>query len=286
MADPAEHFARASLRLRGFSSRRIPTAEGEIHLMERWCSGDGPTLVMIHGLGSAGVFLRPLLNRMTPNVRRLIAVDLPAHGFSDHPRSGYDPESLLMAVFEALDSIISEPVAVFGNSLGGYTAVRYALERPERVRALLLASPAGARTGPDDLDEIRAVFDLSDHEKALDFIDRLLARPGPLRHFFAWGVRRKLSRAHFRELLEAADLDAHGFDPEALRALSIPILLVWGEADRILPTRHLDFWKESLPPHAQIEELSGMGHSPFLDRPAALSRRLATFLSSLDDGKG
>jgi pimeloyl-ACP methyl ester carboxylesterase len=216
-------------------------------------------------------------------VRRLIAVDMPAHGFSDLPRGGMRPDNLLEAVFEALDTIIGEPAAVFGNSLGGYAAVRYALERPERVKALLLASPAGARTGPADIDEIRSVFDLSDHDKALEFVDRLLARPGPLRHFFAWGARRKLTRGPYQSLLQSVDPDTHSLDPEAIRALDVPILLVWGEADRILPTQHLEFWRQSLPGHAEIEELSGMGHSPFLDRPGALTKRLVTFLSSLDD---
>jgi pimeloyl-ACP methyl ester carboxylesterase len=282
MPDTAEHFARAGLRMRGFASRRVRTSEGDIHLVERWGGGTGPTLVLLHGLGSTCVHYGPLLRRVGPRVKRMIALDMPAHGFSDLPRSGMAPDRLVDALFEALDDVITEPVALFGNSMGGYAATRYAIERPENVRALVLASPAGAHTSPKHLDELRATFSLDDHRKALEFIDRLLAKPTAMRHVMAWGARRKFRRPEMVSLLEAIDPDRHSLDPVDIAALAVPILLLWGEADRILPREHLAFWRESLPVHAEVEEPSGMGHSPFLDRPGAVSRRVLAFLSGLD----
>jgi len=282
MPDPAEHFARAALRLRGFSSRHVATSVGDVHFVERWCEGSGPTVVLLHGFGSAAVHYGPLLRRLGPRVRRLVAVDMPAHGFSDPPRGGMNPERLLGGLFEALDSVISEPVALFGNSMGGYAAVRYALENPDSVRALVLASPAGARTEPEVLEKIREIFQLHDHDKALEFVDRLLAKRSPMRHFMAWGARRKFTRPDMVSFLDAVDPVEHSLSPEEVRGLDVPVLLLWGEADEILPSEHREFWRESLPSHAEVEEPTGMGHSPFLDRPGAVSRRVLTFLAGLE----
>ena len=65
-----------------------------------------------------------------------------------------------------------------------------------------------------------------------------------------------------------------------VRSLPMPILLLWGRSDRILPREHLEFYRGSLPAHAVIEEPEGFGHSPYLDDAAALSERMARFIAS------
>ena len=88
-------------------------------------------LVLLHGLSSAGVhYIRSL--RHLGAVSQVLLPDLPGHGFSDTPER-LDEASLLFGLFEALDQLIDKPAVLCGNSLGGYTAIRYALARQSKT---------------------------------------------------------------------------------------------------------------------------------------------------------
>ncbi len=281
MPDAIDRLTHATLRLRGYTSRAIPTREGRVHVLVGEGRGDAPPVALLHGFGSAGIYLGPLLHRLRRDASRVIAPDMPSHGMSGSPRSGMRPSVLLDAVFEALDCTIEEPVVLVGNSMGGYAAVRYARSRPERVRALVLCSPAGAFTGDDEeaLEQVRRVFRIRDHAAALEFVDRLLAKPPPLKHLVALAVRRKFRQRDLRDLLERIRPD-DALAPAELSSIDVPTLLLWGVRDRILPETDIEFWRAHLPQGTPIERPEGMGHSPYLDRPGALSRRILEFARS------
>ncbi len=276
MASVVDHFARASLRARGYRSIRVPTSVGRMHVLDARGQGSLPPVVLLHGLTSAGVHFTPLLHRLRPDVSRLIIPDMPGHGFSELPENGFDPEVLRRGLFEALDHVIDEPALIFGNSLGGYAAIRYALERPDRVRGLVLASPAGATMTPDEMQSMRQTFRIEQHADALSFIDRLFAKRLRSRQIFAWGLRRQFRRMQVDRWMDAI-ADAELLRAEHLNAIVQPTLLIWGRAERILPARHLAFFREHLPSHARIEEPQHFGHSPFLDDARALAVRMLAF---------
>jgi len=276
MSGLAEHVARTSLRwFRGYTSRVIPTSMGRMHVLEGQGRGHRPPLVMLHGLSSAGVHFLPMLGPLQRAFARIILLDLPGHGFSDAPRLREAP-GFHDATLEALDRVVGEPALVFGNSLGGYAAIRYALERPYRVAGLFLASPAGAAMTDEDLEEFRPLFRLRDHRDALAFVDKLLAKPTLVRHALAWGIRRQFRRPEVNDVLRIAATE-HLLTPDDLSRLEVPTVLFWGRAERILPQRSLDFFRAHLPRHARVEEPEGFGHSPFLDDPRALADRLVRF---------
>lgn len=258
----------------------VPTSVGRVHVLDLPGQGKLPPLVLLHGLSSAGVHFLPMLSHLERSVSRLIIPDLPGHGFSDKP-TRLDGASLQQGLLEALDELTPEPSLLFGNSLGGYGAIRYALARPGRVRALLLSSPGGAEMTAEELALLRARFRLGDHREALEFIDQLLAKRSRLRHLLAWGLRRQLRGAEVEAVL-AAVASEHLFTREELQRLTPPLLLLWGRAERILPARHLAFFREHLPGHAQIDEPADWGHSPFLDDPSALARRLLQFAHDVE----
>lgn len=276
MAGLAEHLARASLRsLAGYQTRYVATSAGEVHVLEAPGRGPLPPLVLLHGLSSAGVDFLPILSHLRHAVSRVVLPDLPGHGFSTQDAPA-DVARLRQSLREVLDAVIDAPALIFGNSLGGYAGIHYALERPQKVRALMLASPAGAAMGEGELGELKALFELKSHGDALAFIDRVLARPSALRHAMAWGLRRRLKARGVRAVLEVAQA-SELLSAEDLRRLAPPLLLIWGRAERILPPQHLDFFRAHLPPHARIEEPRGFGHSPFLDEPRALAELMLGF---------
>jgi pimeloyl-ACP methyl ester carboxylesterase len=275
------HLARTSLTLTGHRSRTVGTATGQVHVLDARGRGHLPPVVLLHGISSAAVHFLPLLYRLRGRVRRVIAPDMPAHGFSDTP-SEMVPSVLKDALVEALDAVIDEPAVLFGNSMGGIAAVHYALARPEKVRGLILCSPSGAMMNEAELKRFVDTFAFDTHGKALAFVDRLFSRKNPMRHLFAWGVRRRFDEPEMRELLSVTS-PADLLTPEQLSSLRMPVLLLWGRDERILPRHHLDFFREHLPRHARLEEPAGFGHAPYLDDVDAVARRILAFTAEVHE---
>lgn len=271
-------MARSSLVLvQGYGHRSVPTSVGAVHVLEKRGGGPLPPIVLLHGLSAAGVHYYRVLKHLAP-FSRVLLPDLPGHGFSDTPVPMDEP-TLMTGLFEALDQLLDVPAVLCGNSLGGYTALRYALKRPEKVRALVLASPAGASMGEDELSLLRAQFKLDSHADALDFTDALFARRKRSRHLYAYGVRRYFALPQTQAVVDGMSL-SHLFRAGSLEHLTMPILLLWGGAERILPESHLRFFEANLPKHTLVERPPHWGHSPFLDDPAGFGKRLVSFVKA------
>jgi len=165
---------------------------------------------------------------------------------------------------------------VFATSMGGGVAVRFARRQPRHIAGLMLCSPGGAPIDPADLDRFRTTFRVDTHRRALRFVDRLFPRPHPLRQAYAWGVREQFSRPHLQALLARLG-EVRFLRPEELSGLSMPINLVWNRRDHILPPSQLEFYREHLPDHAEIDTPPTFGHAPFLHQADAVARRLLRF---------
>jgi pimeloyl-ACP methyl ester carboxylesterase len=154
-------------------SRYVDTRAGRIHAYDAEGTGDLPTMVLLHGIGSAATSYGPLLTRLRRHARRVVAPELPGHGFSAEPAGTLTPERLYQAVRDALDILTPEPIVLTGHSLGGGLALKYALENPDRVKALVLLSPAGARTSYAEWRALLDAFELESKVEALELLGRL-----------------------------------------------------------------------------------------------------------------
>jgi pimeloyl-ACP methyl ester carboxylesterase len=282
----AERLGRLALTRAGVSTRLVRTPLGRVHAYDAKGSGDLPTTILLHGLGSAATPFAPVLARLQRHVRRVVAPDYPGHGFSElepdaraAPR--LTPEALFDSVSHALDELAPEPAVVVGNSLGGAVALHYALTRPERVRAVVLLSPAGAHATDEEWHELRRAFDVTTRSSARAFVDRIYHRPPWFLSLLAHEFPATLARKPIRDLLETAS-NEHAPAPAALRALPMPVLLVWGKSERLLPETHLRWFEQHLPAHAVIERPEGFGHCPHFDAPGAVTRRIVSFIREAD----
>ena len=267
---------RTQLRLGGFESRFVETGAGRMHAMVAKGGGDLPPFVLLHGFAAASHYYGGVVSRMRPLVRSVIVPDLPGHGASEGDPSTIDWSTLEDGLLETLDTLVDRPAIVFGNSLGGAAAVRYAAMRPDKVRGLFLVAPGGAPMDDATFRSFLSRFALDDHDAALDFVDRLFHEPPPYRHLIAWGTRKQFARPTMRALMQrglAIDL----LTPSELRSLSMPTHVVWGGADRILLPSHLAFFREHLPAHATLEVVPRFGHTPHMDQPDALHTMLVAF---------
>ncbi|EYF08813.1 alpha/beta fold hydrolase [Chondromyces apiculatus] len=271
----AERLAQRALTARGVQSRFVETSVARQHLYDAPGTGPLPTMVVIHGISSSALGFAPVIERLRRKARRVIVPEMPGHGFSSDPQVPLTVELLMESMTELLDRELTEPAILCGNSLGGAVSLRYALERPERVRGLVLTSPAGAIMEAAEMEALLAGFKMRSRADGVAFLARLNGRRSWYLPLLAPDVVRQFSREVIRSLTGAVRAD-HAFTPEQLSELKMPILLLWGTADQLLPTSSLAYFRRHLPAHAQIEE-PALGHCPHLDDPRWLSHRIVTF---------
>jgi pimeloyl-ACP methyl ester carboxylesterase len=116
---------------------------------------------------------------------------------------------------------------------------------------------------------------------ALEMNRRLYRRPPRLGWLFARDLGRHWASAPVQQLvaeLEAEDVP--GIEPELLRQIRAPVLILWGEADGILPLSSVEFFRAHFGP-ASVEIVAGSGHLPMMERSAQVAARVSRFLKEL-----
>lgn len=279
----------------GLRFRAVDTAAGRISLME---SGEGPPVLMLHGLGATKASFLPTVTALAES-HRVIAMDLPGFGDSCKPlRGAYDAAFFADAAVAVLDALRIERAAVVGNSMGGRAAIEVGLLYPERVERLVLLAPSLAwlrsrrwatplRFVPPKLGAIQPA-----PRRVVEGIVRRVV-PGARDDWTAAGVDEFL-RAYFDPRGRAAFYasarniyleEPHGPDGfwSRLATLEPESLFVWGHQDGLVPigfARHV----ERVLPNARHLELD-CGHVPQLEAPEQTHRAMTRFLAGPRRGR-
>lgn len=279
MATPLDLYNLRQLRAKGFTSRTTETSAGRMHSLTAEGGGEH-TMVLVHGLGARGTHYRRLCLALLPHVRRLVLPDLLGHGHSQMPGEDYSTALVQSALDEFLDGLLEEPGVLYGNSLGGRAVLKYGATRPERVRGMVVTSPAGGRARTLSIEQISDSFRVRSHADALAFTDRVFSRPVPMKHLVAWLVARQLREPSVQTLIDRTG-EHDVLPPEELKALKPPTLFVWGGAERVLPEEHFEYFRDHLPKHVRIERPEHYGHSAYAEHPEDLAQRLLNFTRQL-----
>jgi pimeloyl-ACP methyl ester carboxylesterase len=274
-----ERGIRLGLRAIGVCSRYVETEVARHHVYDAVGRGALPPIVLLPGLSDAAPSLVPVLLHLRGPARRVLIIESAGHGLSGTARGEYTVARHLTSMTAALDQLLDAPAVLAGNSLGGATALSYALERPTRVCGLYLTSPAGAPLDDVALDDIRRAFTMRTTADARAFLDRVFHRSPLLAPAFARLILARASSTAVGDILRSMSGD-HPL-PENLADLTMPLTLVWGRSERLLPPSSLAYLRDHLPAHAVIAEPDGFGHCPHLDNPMRLARMIAAFASSL-----
>ena len=229
------------------------------------------TVVMLHGLfvGTLATWYFTAAPSLARD-RRVIAYDLRGHGRSERARQGYDVATMAADLAAVTDALGSRPLDLVGHSYGALVALRFALDRPERVRRLVLIEAPLPPSRFRELDELT-------QRSPAEMLDTL---PEAMRAMLISGGRRAHRLLESFQFLASettllADLRREpDIDDAELARVRCPVLCVYGERSSC---RDVGDRLARAIPGATLRVLPG-GHFLPLEVPALLTGLLAEFL--------
>jgi pyruvate dehydrogenase E2 component (dihydrolipoamide acetyltransferase) len=240
----------------------------------------GEPLLLLHGFGgdlNNWLFTAPAL----AGEHVVYALDLPGHGGSSKDVGAGDLDFLARAVGQFMDSQELERAHLAGHSLGGLVAGSLALSAPERVGSLALVASAGL--GDEINREYIEGFIAAERRRELKpVLELLFADPGLVTRQLVDDVLKYKRIDGVDEALRAIASGAFGEGgqrvviAEHLAELDVPVLVVWGREDRIIPAAYA----ERAPEGAQVHVLDGKGHSPHMEAAGDFNRIMERFLAT------
>jgi pimeloyl-ACP methyl ester carboxylesterase len=264
-------------------------------------AGRGPVLLLIHGIAGSCQHWREVIEPLAQN-HTVIAPDLPGHGTSESGGGDYSLGALATGLRDLLLALGHERATLVGHSLGGGVAMQLAYQFPEMVERMALVSSGGL--GPEVSPVLRAA--------ALPGADLFISLTAGAGRRVGSTLGRGLSAIGLRpkaDVAEVARAYASLEDParraaflDTLRSVvgtrgqrvaagdrlylaeAVPVLIVWGARDSIIPVRHGEDAHRAIP-GSHLEVFEDAGHLPQLEAPARFVTVLEKFLRDTEPAR-
>lgn len=262
-------------------------------------AGDGPALLLLHGIGDSSDGWEPLMADLAQRFT-VIAPDLLGHGRSAKPRADYSVAAYANGMRDLLDVLDIDTATVVGHSLGGGVAAQFAYQYPERCERLVLVASGGV--GPE-VNPVLRLVSLPGADLAL------VTMQLPTSKLAARAVMEVLKRAGTdlgrdadelsRVIHGMPDAAARGAFARTLRSVvdwrgqvvtmrdrayltdEVPVLLVWGAHDGVIPVRHAELAAAAMP-EARLEIFDEAGHFPHHTDPERFVQCVVDFVDSTE----
>ncbi|MGB6975340.1 MAG: alpha/beta hydrolase [Terracidiphilus sp.] len=252
-----QKLAEARMLLKGAQSRTA-TVEG---IRVHYCVAGrvkGPVVVLVHGLGGRAEDWANLAPYLTHAGFRVYMPDLPGYGQSAKPASfSYSVPDEAGAVVGFLDAMGLKRVDLGGWSMGGWVTQLVAVEHPERVKRLMLFDSAGLYVKPKWDTSVFAPKD----EAEVNELNALLTPNAPkVPEFVAKDILRSTRQDGWViQRAMAAMLTGKDTTDAMLPKLTMPVLLIWGQKDEIMPVEQGETIHRLIP-QSELDVISGCGH--------------------------
>lgn len=259
--------------------------------------GEGPVLLLIHGIGCDHRTWDPVIERLA-RTHTVLVPDLLGHGESDKPRADYSLGGYANGMRDLLAVLRIKRVTVVGHSFGGGIAMQFSYQFPQMCERLVLVSSGGL--GREVSPALRAMT-----LPGFQTVMGALTLPG-VRHVGSLALRtaHRTGLPGTRELSEVSRIYESFTDPRARAATrhvvkavvdvrgqivtmwdrayltaGMPVCVVWGREDHVIPVIHAANAKV-LVPWARIEVLENSGHFPHKDHPERFAEIVEEFVAS------
>jgi pimeloyl-ACP methyl ester carboxylesterase len=265
--------------------------------------GSGETLLLVHGIaGSCNTFepvLEPLAERY-----QVIAPDLLGHGQSGKPRGDYSLGAHASALRDLMEMLEIPSATIVGHSLGGGVAMQMAYQFPKRCERLVLVSSGGL--GPEVTPLLRAAslpgtdlaLQVATSERAKGVYRKVLS---PFKRRFhleaapemahmlehvACLQNREARHAFIHTVRAVIDLRGQRIDARDRLYLAnhVPMMIVWGDRDRLIPVKH-GREAHAMLPASRYEEFKGAGHFPHRDDSERFVDIMLEFMESTEPAR-
>jgi pimeloyl-ACP methyl ester carboxylesterase len=261
----------------------VTLSHGIVHVRSAGPEQGRPVL-LVHGFSVPSYVFDQTSADLAAAGFRVIRFDLYGRGWSDRPDVDYDRELFANQLLELMDTLKIPRADLLGLSMGGAIVGRFAAEHPERVRSMVLVAPLthardiGAMAWPGAGEWLMRSWYLPTlaASQLADFphperVPGWAARFQPQMRYDGFG-RAILST--MRNVVTQSSLPDFG----KVGKSGLPVLLVWGDADRTVPyAAHTEVQRAI--PQAQLVSLPGLGHLTVVEDPAATDPRIAAFLA-------
>jgi pimeloyl-ACP methyl ester carboxylesterase len=259
--------------LSGVQNREVMVGGHRVHYQTEGPAGGAP-VVLVHGLGGRAEDWRDLAPYIAKAGFRVYLPDLIGYGRSERPADfSYSVHDEVAVVLGFLDALGLSQVDLGGWSMGGAIVQHIAADHPERVRRLMLFDSAGILVlptwnlglftpqTPAEVDELDTLL-LPNPPKVPGFIGRDILRVSKERE---WIIHRALDTM----------LTGRDATDTLLPQLKMPVLIVWGELDKITPLSQAETIHR-LVPQSELDVIPGCGHlAPGLCAPQIAPKVIA-----------
>lgn len=254
--------------------------------------GKGKTLVLLHGLGGSATNWFKNIKELSQN-HRVIVPDLPSFGKSEIP--AVDPDDVNYDFFahflkEFLKLLGIKKASIIGNSMGGGISVNFALKFPKNTEKLIIAcgTGLGKEIGLLFFRKHPIVSRIFFYALSKEFVLRSLLRlvvydPKTLDEINIRGYADWLKKPEIRKKIRIIAQRALGTEGQEwlfldnLEKISVPTLIIWGNNDQILPSKH-GMKAHELIKNSKLVIFDKCGHVPQIEKPKEFNRVLVEFL--------
>ena len=265
----------------------------EVHLRDEGCA-TCDAVFLIHG-SNASLHTWERWTVQLGQRWRIVSIDMPGHGLTGATSDGdYTIERAAGVIEEVRAHLGIDRLHLAGNSRGGAISLRYAVDHPDRLISLALLNSAGAPWPQSDEDEDQPfVYTLLADPGVATALKNFLPRPlveEALRDAFSdqGAVTQDMIDRYYELIRFPGNRDAtilrsqmaYDLEPyERAGELEMPVLIMWGDEDNLVPLDLADRFQEAMP-HAQRIVYPGIGHTPMEENPEQSATDFELFLQS------
>lgn len=253
-------------------------------------------IVLIHGSNASLHTWEPWVTQLQQD-HRIVTLDLPGHGLTGaRPDARYDYQAYVALVDRVLQSLGVTQAVIGGNSMGGGVAWNYALAHPEKLKGLVLIDAAGApsqkarhmpigfrlaRTpGINQLAKIITPRGMFEASLKTSVYDSAFATPAMVDRYWElnrYPGNRAATMARFAQAATNQPASA-----AQLAAIKVPVLILWGEEDNLIPVASARWFHKALP-GSRLIIYPKVGHIPMEEIAEKSAADLKTWLRDIAD---